>query len=176
MDNTATQNYLQPRRKISLKAQQSVDEILQLVADQGMKKSLSGTDYRIQKRLERMASQSEMDSEESFDDLRSFTTGSSSSLGYYSPPRTQESEFSGISWGSSEARKGSCRDGSANNYKASQLPPLNPGKIKRPSRPAPRSPTRDVLPVEEHVQLKRPPRPSSARGPRTVPRMRGLTT
>lgn len=162
-----------PARKISYKEQQSVDEILQLVQDQTRKISLSKADYRTQKRLERTASQIEDDSD-FFDDS---SYGTASSEMSYSPPSSQETMFSNASWESSHSGQ---RQSSSGDLMISKrgLPPLEPIKTKtfRTPRPPSRLTTHESFDTDE---VKRPVRPMSARGQRTISnagRVRGLTT
>lgn len=179
--NTQTTLHQPPQRKISPKQQQSVNEILDLVADQTRKISLSEADYRAQKRIQRKTSQNgEYEGEELyFDDSSSYAT-SNSSVRSYSPPSTQESNSSSLIWDTSldleHKRHLSTGDLFGKNPRG--LPPLEPIKaMKRPTRPPSRlGTTREPFENDEHVELKKPARPMSARGQRTLPRARGLTT
>jgi len=156
-----------PPRKISHKEQQSVDEILKLVQDQTRKISLSGADYRTQKRIEHSPSQDDSDL---MDD--DYTTSSELS---YSPPSTQESLFSNLSWDSSSInRQRRLSSGDSIGKVPRALPPLEPKTALSSPRPPARLASHESFDNDE--QVKRPARPMSARGQRTLPRARGLTT
>lgn len=165
--NTTMPSNPRPARKISYKEQQSVDEILQLVQDQTRKISLSGADYRTQKRLERSASQIDDDSD-FFDDSSCGTASSDISS---SPPTTQETMLSHVSW---ETRHRSHSNGDTIGKRS--LPPLDPINCKATP---PRPPTRLMMheSLDNETSVKRV-RPMSARGQRTLTngRTRGLTT
>lgn len=163
----------QPRRKISYKEQKSVDEILQLVQDQTRKISLSKADYQTQKRLERTASQTDEDSD--FFEDSSYGTASSE-FSSYSPPATQESAFSSFSWPETNSKQRKFSNGEMPVNKRC-LPPLDPIKSRTSFTP-PRPPSRLTTHESMDSEIKRPTRPMSARGQRTITtgRMRGLTT
>ncbi|XP_031560952.1 uncharacterized protein LOC116296966 [Actinia tenebrosa] len=165
-----------PQRKISPKQQQSVNEILDFVADQTRKISLSEADYRAQKRIQRKKSQNgEYEDEEYIDD-----SSSTSSVRSYSPPLAQESSSSSLFWDTSLnlEHKKHLSTGDLLGKNPRGLPPLEPIKAtKKPTRPPSRlGTTREPFENDEHVELKKPARPMSARGQRTLPRARGLTT
>lgn len=147
-----------------------VDEILQVVADQGRKLSLSSTDYQFTKEISRHsdARYSRENRNCYFDDSSSCTSRSDLS---YTPPSTQESAYTSLSEGTGRDMLRKCHSmdmqDEQNEIRMPKLPPLNPHRIKRPSRPAPprQSPINEAL---EESGVKRPVRPKSAHGQRTV--------
>ena len=142
-----------------------VDEILQVVADQGRKLSLSSTDYQFTKDISNRP-----DARDSSENRNCYFTDSRSDLPY-TPPSTQESAYTSLSEDSGRdllmrLHSMDTPDGQ-NGIRISKLPPLNPHRMKRPSRPAPpkQSPINEAL---EESGVKRPIRPKSAHGQRTV--------
>lgn len=161
---STTQRYPRVKRKTTLEQQAVVDEILQVVADQGRRKSLSQTDYSVQKRIEcGLRRQKRLTSEgSSFDDSSSCTSASDLST---SPPPTRQSSISSISDDSSKMFEFSSRPRT--------LPPLNRGRTHRPNRPTP--PKFDFDEEREMMdRTSRLSRPMSASGQRTRPQ-RGFT-
>lgn len=149
-----------------------VDEILQVVADQGRKSTLSSTDYQFTKNISKRPD-TRYSSENNnccFVNSRSCTTLSNLS---YTPPSTQESAYTSLSEGSGRdmLRKSHSMDmqDRHNGVRMPKLPPLNPRRINRPSRPAP--PRQSPIHVNDALEgsgVKRPVRPKSAHGQRTV--------
>lgn len=161
---SATQNYPRVPRKKTLEQQAVVDEILQVVADQGRRLSLSQTDYSVQKRIEfGLRRQKRLTSEgSSFDDSSSCTSTSDLSS---SPPPTRQSSISSFSDESSKMFEFSSRPRT--------LPPLNRNRAHRPCRATP--PKFDFDEEREMVDSAgRLSRPRTARGQRSRPQ-RGFT-
>lgn len=162
---STTQCYPRVPRKKTLEQQAVVDEILQVVADQGRRFSLSRTDYSVQKRIEcGLRRQKRLTSDgSSFDDSSSCASGSDLST---SPPPTRQSSIS-ISSSSSD-------DGKMFEFSSRPrtLPPLNRSRTQRPFRPTP--PKLDFDEEREINCSSRLSRPMSARGQRSRPQ-RGFT-
>lgn len=161
MASTA-QSYPRVPRKKTLEQQAVVDEILQVVADQGRRLSLSQTDYSVQKRIEfGLRRQKRLTSEgSSFDDSSSCASGSDLST---SPPPSRHSSISSFS-----------DDGKMFEFSSRPrtLPPLNRSRTHRPFRPTP--PKIDFDEEREMNCASRLSRPMSARGQRSRPQ-RGFT-
>lgn len=159
---SATQCYPRVPRKKTLEQQATVDEILEVVADQGRRISLSGADYRTQKRIELgLRRQKRLTSDaSSFDDSSSCASGSDLST---SPPPTPHSSTSSFS-----------DDGKMFEFSSRPrtLPPLNRSRTHRPFRPTP--PKLDFDEEGEINCASRLSRPMSARGQRSRPQ-RGFT-
>ena len=160
---STTQHYPRVPRKKTLEQQAVVDEILQVVADQGRRLSLSQTDYSVQKRIEfGLRRQKRLTSEgSSFDDSSSCASGSDLST---SPPPTRQSSISSFSDESGKMFEFSSRPRT--------LPPLNRSRTHRPGRPTP--PKFDFDEERELNSASRLSRPMSARGQRSRPQ-RGFT-
>lgn len=160
---STTQHYPRVPRKKTLEQQAVVDEILQVVADQGRRLSLSQTDYSVQKRIEfGLRRQKRLTSEgSSFDDSSSCTSSSDLSS---SPPPTRQSSISSFSDDSGKMFEFSSRPRT--------LPPLNRSRTHRPCRPTP--PKFDFDEEREMDCPSRLSRPMSARGQRSRPQ-RGFT-
>lgn len=152
-----------PRKKTS-EQQATVDEIMEVVADQGRRLSLSRTDYSVQKRIEpSLRRQRRLTSDaSSLDDSSSCTSLSDIST---SPPPTRQSSISSISDDGSKMFEYSSRPRT--------LPPLNRNRTHRPRRPAP-----PKFDFEEEGEMldsaSRLSRPMSAMGQRSRPQ-RGFT-
>ena len=161
MASTA-QSYPRVPRKKTLEQQAVVDEILQVVADQGRRISLSRTDYSVQKRIEfGLRRQKRLTSEgSSFDDSSSCASGSDLST---SPPPSRHSSISSFS------DEGKMFEFSS---RPRTLPPLNRSRTHRPFRPTP--PKIDFDEEREANCASRLSRPMSARGQRSRPQ-RGFT-
>lgn len=153
-----------PRKKTQ-EQQAVVDEILQVVADQGRRFSLSRTDYSVQKRIEcGLRRQKRLTSDaSSFDDSSSCASGSDLST---SPPPTRHSS---ISINSSFSDDGKMFEYSS---RPRTLPPLNRNRSHRPARPTP--PKQDFDEEREISCSGTLSRPLSARGQRSRPQ-RGFT-
>ena len=164
MASTA-QHYPRIPRKKTLEQQAVVDEILEVVADQGRRLSLSRTDYSVQKRIEfGLRRQNRLTSEgSSFDDSSSCTSTSDLST---SPPPTRQSSISSFSdETSSKMFEFSSRPRT--------LPPLNRNRTHRPCRATP--PKFDFDEEREMMDSAgRLSRPRTARGERSRPQ-RGFT-
>lgn len=159
----ASTTHCHPRvpRKKTLEQQAVVDEILQVVADQGRRLSLSQTDYSVQRRIEfGLRRQKRLTSEgSSFDDSSSCTSASDLST---SPPPTRQSSISSDE-GNSKMFEFSSRPRT--------LPPLS-RRTHRPFRPTP-----PKMDFDEEIEMNcgsRISRPMSARGQRSRPQ-RGFT-
>ena len=161
MASTA-QSYPRVPRKKTLEQQAVVDEILQVVADQGRRISLSRTDYSVQKRIEfGLRRQKRLTSEgSSFDDSSSCASGSDLSA---SPPPSRHSSISSFS------DEGKMFEFSS---RPRTLPPLNRSRTHRPFRPTP--PKIDFDEERETNCASRLSRPVTARGQRSRPQ-RGFT-
>lgn len=159
---STTQSYPRLPRKKTLEQQAVVDEILQVVADQGRRMSLSQTDYSLQKRIEfGLRRQKRLTSEgSSFDDSSSCASGSDLST---SPPPSRHSSISSFS------DEGKMFEFSS---RPRTLPPLNRSRTHRPFRPTP--PKIDFDEERETDCASRLSRPMTARGQRSRPQ-RGFT-
>ena len=160
---STTQSYPRVPRKKTLEQQAVVDEILQVVADQGRRISLSRTDYSVQKRIEfGLRRQKRLTSDgSSFDDSSSCASGSDLST---SPPPSRHSSISSFSDEGGKMFEFSSRPRT--------LPPLNRSRTHRPFRPTP--PKIDFDEERETNCASRLSRPMSARGQRSRPQ-RGFT-
>ena len=154
-----------PRKKTS-EQQATVDEIMEVVADQGRRQSLSRADYSAQKRIEiglRRQQRATSDSS-SFDDSSSCTSLSDIST---SPPPTRQSSVSSISDEGGSTKMFEFRS------RPRTLPPLNRSRTHRPCRPSP-----PKFDYEEETEIldsaSRLSRPMSAAGQRSRPQ-RGFT-
>ena len=158
---------LHPRvqRRKTVDQQATVDEILQVVADQGRRYSLSQADYTAQKRLAFVSTrQRRLTSDSSYCDDSASSCTSSSDLSNSPPPPTRQSGISSLS-----------DDGRVFEWSSAprSLPPLNRVKAQRLPRPPPLETNFD----ERQTNCsKNHSRPMSARGQRSQPRQhRGLT-
>ena len=160
---STTQTYPRLPRKKTLEQQAVVDEILQVVADQERRRSLSQTDYSVQKRIEfGLRRQKRLTSEgSSFDDSSSCASGSDLST---SPPPSRHSSISSFSDEGGKMFEFSSRPRT--------LPPLNRSRTHRPFRPTP--PKIDFDEEREMNCASRLSRPMTARGQRSRPQ-RGFT-
>ncbi|KAK2567366.1 hypothetical protein P5673_008164 [Acropora cervicornis] len=164
----AAPKYHYPRlpRKKTFEQQATVDEIMEVVADQGRRQSLSRADYSAQKRIEtglRRQQRATSDSS-SFDDSSSCTSLSDIST---SPPPTRQSSVSSISDEGGNTKMFEFRS------RPRTLPPLNRHRTHRPCRPTP-----PKFDYEEETEIldsaSRLSRPMSAIGQRSRPQ-RGFT-
>ena len=160
---STTQHHPRVPRKKTLEQQAVVDEIRQVVADQGRRISLSQTDYSVQKRIEfGLRRQKRFTSEgSSFDDSSSCASVSDLSS---SPPPSRQSSISSFSDDSGKMFEFSSRPRT--------LPPLNRSRTHRPFRPTP--PKFDFEEDREMNSGSRQSRPMSARGRCSHPQ-RGFT-
>lgn len=151
-----------PRKKTS-EQKAVVDEIMEVVADQSRRLSLSRTDYRVQKRIEiGLRRQKRVTSDgSSFDDSSSCASSSDLST---SPPPSRQSSVSSFSDEGGKIFEFSSRPRT--------LPPLNRSRTHRPCRPTP--PKFDFDEEREINCASRLSRPMSAMGHRTRPQ-RGFT-
>lgn len=159
------QTYPRVPRKKTLEQQAVVDEILQVVADQSRRKSLSQTDYSVQKRIEiGLRRQKRLTSDgSSFDDSSSCASLCGSDLST-SPPPSRQSSISSFSDEGGKMFEFSSRPRT--------LPPLNRSRTHRPFRPTP--PKIDFDEEREMNCASRLSRPMSAHGQRSRPQ-RGFT-
>ena len=135
-------------------------------------RSLSSTDYQFTKDISKQFRPvlNRDNRRCSFDSSDSSTTCSDFS---YSPPSTQQSSFSSLSEGTGKDMfqkyhsldtPESCPTG----LRISKLPPLNPQRIRRPSRPSPEKQSPIFETFEENNRKRPAVRPKSAHGRRTI--------
>lgn len=163
-----------PKKK-SPEQQAVVDEILQVVRDQGRRISLSNTDYRIQKRLDVIPDHLSALADVFKPDDSESSCANSSDLSYSPPGTAHDGNFQCFFDSDSEAPETLTRRNRRN------LPPLDPRKMRRPARPLPPQKTclvegsRADTDIEVWAESSWPVkpklvRPKSSRGIRSRPR------